>query len=537
MKKANEVNKMIAEKSEKMKQCLKSYTVRLKDERKNIIYCLAVTIIIGLIAHGYMYFNNSVSHDALGEYIRNGGAARWRIQLGRIFSPLYYDTIGTVVTVPWLSGVLSLIYIGLAVFLVTKIFDIKSKFIIAVFAGIMVVNNTVTALTAAYIHDLELDMIGMLAAVTAVFLWVKLKYGFIWGMLPLAVGIGFYQSNISVTITLAVMYVMIEILKGRSSFKAVFTMGLKAIAMLIGGGILYYCFLKLALWITGIKIASGSYNSIDTILHMSIKEIINAAIGAYSNAVYSIINPIAVSPYKIDRALGISVFAVIAIIIFINLFNKKIQWSQKILLVLLMLALPFGTNVSHMLTGGMSHQLMYYAVWFIYLLAILMVYYGLKHIPALPQKIAKVGCTVIAVLIIFTGIKVSNTAYLIRDFEQDANLSLFTRIMAQVEERDDYIKDVTPITFLGDPAALISLPVEFSPYRALTGMESASPISSADLFRYRVYFHHALGIPVVWASEEERSAIKQSDEFAQMPVYPNSGSIDNIDGIIVIKFP
>ena len=44
-----------------------------------------------------------------------------------------------------------------------------------------------------------------------------------------------------------------------------------------------------------------------------------------------------------------------------------------------------------------------------------------------------------------------------------------------------------------------------------------------------------LGFTVLFASEEERSAIEASPEFAEMPVYPYYGSLRKIGDVMVVK--
>ena len=71
-----------------MSRLVTSLKEKFQNNKHTLIYCFAVTFIIGLITHAYMYFQDSFSHDSLNEF--NGAVYNvWKIQLGRYFVPLY----------------------------------------------------------------------------------------------------------------------------------------------------------------------------------------------------------------------------------------------------------------------------------------------------------------------------------------------------------------------------------------------------------------------------------------------------------------
>ena len=48
-------------------------------------------------------------------------------------------------------------------------------------------------------------------------------------------------------------------------------------------------------------------------------------------------------------------------------------------------------------------------------------------------------------------------------------------------------------------------------------------------------FQEELGLQVNWCSYEAAEAVRESDAYAQMPLYPQQGSIAMLDGILVVK--
>ena len=93
-----------------------------KNSRKELGFCMAAVFGWGMAAHGYMFLDYNVYHDSLNEFHAEILGNSIKMGSGRIFTSIYRDLLGNDVTLPWLAGLMSLIWIGLAVFLVTRLF-------------------------------------------------------------------------------------------------------------------------------------------------------------------------------------------------------------------------------------------------------------------------------------------------------------------------------------------------------------------------------------------------------------------------------
>ena len=229
----------------------------LKRNQKMIFLCLIATVVWGLLTHSYIFLHSSFSHDSLNEFNADVFGNDWRIQLGRIFVPAYRFVIRGSVTLPWLIGVLSLLYIGLAVFLTVKLFNIHSTVLTVLISGVFTANITIIATAATYIHDLDCNMLSLVLAVLSVYLWKKYDKGFLYGMIPLCLAIGLYQSYISVAITLIILYLVMQLFDGEQ-FGIVFKQGIKSVGMIIGAGVLYFIAMKTVCYVTDIPIITGN---------------------------------------------------------------------------------------------------------------------------------------------------------------------------------------------------------------------------------------------------------------------------------------
>ena len=154
---------------------------RLERNKTRLLTALAATFIWGLAAHGYAFFDNNISHDSLREFHAEILGNDIKMGTGRVLTHLYRDLLGSDVTLPWFNGVLALLWIGLAVFLAARVFQMESKTAVVLIAGIFATNITVSATAATYIHDLDSYMFAMLCSVGAVWLWNRHSRGWLIG--------------------------------------------------------------------------------------------------------------------------------------------------------------------------------------------------------------------------------------------------------------------------------------------------------------------------------------------------------------------
>ncbi len=146
--------------------------LRITGERQRLLASFAAVFLFGLLAHGYAFTNFTVSHDSLNEMFLSGdiryaagSVADWKISLGRFLYPAYRTVFSGGAGTPWLSGVLSLVWVSLAVYLVSRLFSVDNALLLAVIGALFVTNVSYSALAATYIYDLDGDMLAMLLAV------------------------------------------------------------------------------------------------------------------------------------------------------------------------------------------------------------------------------------------------------------------------------------------------------------------------------------------------------------------------------------
>lgn len=507
--------------------------------KKWLYFSLVATFIWGLAAHGYCFFDNSVSHDSLNEFHAAIFGNDWKISLGRIFVPLYRDLFRSDVTLPWLIGLLSLLWIGLSVFFVVKIFDMDSKLMVFLTAGVFATNISVAAVAATYINDLDSNMLALLCAVVAVYLWRKVRYGAVLGTVFIMASLGIYQSYIMVAIVLVMIACILDLLR-EERFQKVFAQGLKAIGMLLAGGFLYYVAMKAVLAFTGNALTSGDYNSLDQAMKLNPANFLRLTVEAYQDCFYRLMTVYSSYPSIMMKGITLLLFAVAAIAILVWLCSKKIGIAEKTLGLVLIALLPFGMNVIYVLTIGESHDLMVFSIWLFYLLVLLLADWLVKQWQPVKKKfqaasLIRLVSMVLVFAISYGSVQFDNGMYMKKDLEFDAYLSLMTRIVYRMEDQEGYIPGETPVVFVGLPDNKNDMIPGFREYWNVIGVISTDVIMAPERSRFQAYFDYILNTPLLLAEGDVWIETLESQLVREMPAYPAQNCITMHDGVLIVK--
>ena len=505
----------------------------LKDHKNTLFLSLASVFGWGMAAHGYMFTDNSVSHDSLREFHAEILGNNIKMGSGRVFTSLYRDLLGSDVTLPWLTGLLALLWIGLAVYLTVRIFRVESKVLVCLIGGIFATNIAVSSTTATYIHDLDSYMFSMLCAVVAVYLWKVWKYGWLFGAVFAAGAIGIYQGYLFVAVTL-VMFESILRLYREENFRNVFVDGLKAVGMILIGGALYFVSMKAMLALTGGQLVTGDYNSMDLILHQSPAAIGGLVGNAYGDWFRRLWEAYSSYPGVLVKGATAVFFLICGGGLLTVLLNKGIGLWEKILCLVLAALMPLGMNLIYVLTISRSHDLMTFPIWLFYLFVLLNADFLAKKWNR-PGRWMRIACIGLSVLLLYGNVRFSNGMYMKKDLEYDAYLSLMTRIVTRMEMTEGYVPGETTVVFVGTPENRNGMIPGFKDYWNVIGMTSGDLLLMSERSRYQSYFDYILSLPIDLAEPELWWEVTYSQESQAMPCYPAEGCMELRDEILVVK--
>lgn len=515
-------------------------TEALERNKKQLYLSLAATFLWGLFAHGYAFCGNLVSHDSLREFHSEILGNEIKMGSGRIMTPIYRDLLGSDVTLPWMMGLLALLWIGLAVFLIVRLFRVESKVTAVLIAGVCATNIAVSSTTATYIHDLDSYMFSMLCAVVAVHIWRNHALGWLLGSVFIAGSLGIYQSFVFVAVTLAMLVCIFDLLDEKP-FAKVFLNGIKAVLMLLLGGILYYLLMKVMLSLAGMELVGGEYNSLDRMTTLASVSIVGQVTSAYQDFFSRLFNAYSGYPSILVKGGTLVLLIGCLIVVAAGLMGHKVRVAEKVLCAVLVLLLPLGMNMIHVLTVGKNHDLMTYPIWLFYVMALLLADWALRKwhpdrkFPETILKGQRMLCLMLVFLILYGNVRFSNGMYMKKALEHEAYMSLMTRIVAGMERVEDYIPGETEVVIVGLPENLNEIMPGFKDYWNVTGMTSPDMIYTGERSRFQAYFDYMMGLPIQLADGETWNESFQREAVMQMPVYPAKECMQVIDGVLYVK--
>ena len=509
--------------SEKMK-------VFWQEHKRAFIVCMLAVLVWGMAAHAYQFLNFQYSHDSLDGIYAIGQNNAHKIELGRVLAPSYRALVRGSFAVPWLMGVLGMLWIGLGAFVVVSMFDIRKTWLIVLVCGFMAVNQTVIAQSATYLDELDQNMFGMFMACLSAWSWHKRPRGWIlWSVLSLIISLGMYQSYVSVAIGLVMIMLLLRLVRGEKA-SAVIRDGLWAAGIVVVSGVLFLLCAKAINAVTGIAAADRN-NSLTALSKFSFANLPALIAGLYQDWWTTFIHqPNTWLLSGAGAALNLAVVAVVAILLIFTLLRRDLAILSKILIALIVLLLPLGLNLCYVLTSaGVIHALMKYAFILVYFLCLLWAEeYGQK---LLIGKGARWLSAALAVLVLFSGVQTANTAYFKKTSVDRATYSRMINVMYDMIYYG-YIPGETPLVVEG--AIPLGPYPGYEEINNLVGMSFDNAVGW-DRVAKKNYFTYVLGDQANFADDDLWAEVLDDDQYQAMPCYPESGYIEFIGDVLAVR--
>ncbi|MDO5545747.1 MAG: glucosyltransferase domain-containing protein [Eubacteriales bacterium] len=431
-----------------------------KDRR--LVFCLVTVLLWGLAAHSYGFFNCNFSHDSLNAFYATPREDQWKLENGRFIVPVYRALFRGNFALPWLIGLLALVFIGLSLYLMARMLKLHSPLLLVLAGGIMSVNLSIIAQTATYIHELDCNCLALLLAVGAVYLWYFYRgwLPFLGSAVLVFLSLGIYQSYFSAAATLMIFLSLMGLLQGEDVAR-VFLRGLRGIAILLTG-ILGYCVCSEIL--CRLLHVSATYEIFEQSVNIfhDLPKLIG---GTYSNFFQALNNPAYPDAFRV--VLYLVDFLLLAELACI-LFRQRKEPVRLLLTAALLVVLPFVMDITFLLAqGDQVHDLTYFSVWLVWLLYLLVTF--LPTASPVKGRWPKVVCVILVAMILWQNVVFANTAYMKKEVAEKATYSTMTRVLDRIEQREDYVYRETPVAFIGTGGG-IAYPTEYGNMHKLVGL-------------------------------------------------------------------
>lgn len=488
-------------------------------------WCFAATALCMLLAHGFAWFNLFPSHDGT---ILVFDADVVMLQLGRWVQLPYYRFLRGKVNMPWLTGMFSVLWTALSVYIVSDLLKLSRK-ATAALAAVLGTAISITLLNATYNDKSDPFTCAMFLAVWGVYAVQRFRCRW-WGVLfcsgCLCLAMGLYQGYIEFAIGLFLICLLRDCLTEDLAWAEYLRRGVTAVASLLLGGVLYAVSLKVVLAYKHLELIDSD-NGLQQMSRVGVADYLARLPGAYKQVFTTLLG------YDVWNNRGMRLATAVCLLLGLAclvLALRKKPLRAAVQVVILLVLLPLGLNVVYLLSEKHPTLLMLYPVYLVYALILLLT--GLE--PA-PRSAAWLACLLCAFITV-QNVIYANGAYTYRKLVYENTRAQVYTIMAKVEDLPGYVEGETPVVFSGD-----FTDSNFTYHNDLlrlyeegeTGL-SGSAITYDGTIKW--WFGNIMGSSAkVVNTQAELDAWAENPTVQAMPSYPASGCIAMVDGAAVIK--
>lgn len=483
-------------------------------------------VILGLLIHMPMMLRDIPNHDGLDSMHFDQNmitSGRWFLTVACGISSYY--------TIPWLIGLLSVLYLSLSAVLLVDFLEVKNTAAIVLISGLLVSFPTLAS-TFAYVFTMDGYMMALFLAILSVWITGKTRLGFVGGAICLAFSMGIYQAYLPFAVLLCI-YGILMIAMNKGEIKDKIIQGLHYLYMGILGTVGYYVILQILLKIQGKELASyQGINSMGTVERTGLFEILQKMYTDFF--AFTLKGNVLVN--NIFSFVGVVLLVVVTVITLLWLIVQQKWWKSPwlyILLVLLAIGLPVSTNIMLLISPEVTyHALMRYQ-WVLY--PILMVAFVAKYGERL-QKSAwqEWGILITAGVLIFNFAVTDQIAYSNLQKRYEKTYAYCVRLLDRIEQTEGYYQGI-PIAMIGVVGEESYPPTDITGAVTsnLIGMNGESLLYTGN--NYELFIKHYLGATLNILPAEAMEEMYYSPEYREMESFPAKDSIRIIDGIMYIK--
>lgn len=500
-------------------------------------WLFVVTLLASVAGHYVIYANHLQNFDSLhigSLYIADFWefSPRWETQQGR-WGLRFVDMLRGGINHAPLSAFLLLLLYTLAALLVLRLLQVRARPLrwliplTVVLAPYTAEVETYHYCSAAYALSFFL---AVLAVVPVVF--CKVRWRFLPGALCLLLALSLYQASLNVAAGLSLMILILQLLRSPQEPRTTLCLAGQLLAMGAAGTAGYYLWLKFFLRYYDTSLAG--INGINLVGLDLIRHLPEGLGNAYQDfGCYFFDHNIAQNYY--GQRLAYLLLFVLTLVVVLRWLVTACHPRGGALVLTLLALLPAATNLTDVINPNTRIELRMAGA------LVLLVPFCLALLDRAPRKAGRLPWSLAAAslcgLILLRGyvVQINNDA-MVMLAQKNKIVNLANRICLQLEQNADY-QAGAQVCILGEPQKGV-----YDTVSPLT--EKASDLAQFGLLSFDPTFNsrgwhslywEELGIQMNWCSDEQTRALCATDTFQEMPVYPQEGSIQIIDDVVVVK--
>lgn len=507
----------------------------LKINRKTLVFCILVTLILGMLVHGYMLSNKFYNHDDLDKIVGDMNV----IETGRwfLFAPAYLET--DFFTTPWMGGLLGFLYLSIVIYIIANLFDISNKLVIALLTLTLIAWPSLAA-TMQYTRFFSPYMFAFMLTMLALYFAIRLRYAGIVFAIPLLVlSLGIYQAYIGFYLSIALLWLVREIMQRRGVDRQIIWTGVKTLFVLALSVLVYTIITKRMIS----SLAEGAaYQGIDKLGRFDFENLLQNLTAAYTEFYQFLLS--GESTLLPDFLKIAALLSIIIFLVYIVFHVCKLSFLSAASVLLLILLLPFGISVFYFMGIAEIHILVKFSVIMYVLMPLLFAADALAQ-KNLWKKLFIVVLVFVS-LLDHSNVKLINSVYMQLQIAQKNSDAYTARLLNRIESVKDY-DSYDEVVLIGDSSLSTELHALFAQSNFQNIVVSEIGVSNMHSFvkylRYFQGFHNVMHSFASAGSIDTLMRLKDADmesilaQISEMPSYPSDGSIIRLEqGVVVVKF-
>ena len=475
-------------------------------------------LFVGLLTYMYCFANKFETMDDLCCFFGTGSSlvlGRWGLKLSELFFPMC--------SVPWLNGMISLLFLCMAICTIIRIFDLHDPVVVVLLSALLVSFPTQVC-TFGYMYTApQYAFTLFLAVLSARIISKNLNTkNFIVSCALLTLCLGIYQAYVAEAASLLVIYCLLSVLRGENG-KTVLRKGLLFIGLL-AASMAAYMLINFAvnklLSVQMSDYATKSLNGISEYL-FGIRVAYTAFLGYFTKGYYDLI------PTKTSLVFHLIAAAVVFLLLIRHFAKKENRDEGKLGVFLLCLALfPLAVDCIRVIST-LFHNLMLYSFTSVYVLTAIVFENCFSEFSLKGRRLAKDVLAVCMVVVAVINLYYANAVFmkLFMQFEQAH--SFYTSIVTELRQDPDFNED-SVVCIVGDNDIFDNAGIDLN---NLAGMREGivGTYSQSEFVRFY------LGLTLNVAGWDITDALAEREDVIQMPSYPYYGSVQKLDGYFVVR--
>lgn len=488
-------------------------------------------VVMGLVCHLYLFTNLIPNHDAVFHLFQcDYGTAS-----GRWFLPLVLAWDGDY-NMPWLQGVLSLLCLAGTVCITTRLLRIEKPLAIVITAALCTAFPTVAA-TFTYMFTADAYFFGLfLAALAAYAVWRMPIWGLPLGTILLILSMGIYQSYFPVAAVLMVGALLFDCLEGRASFGRTLLRGVRMVATLALGIVVYMAVARLATMASGGLSDYMGISSMGSLSLSELPELVRQSLESYES--YFLQNELGWN-FSFIPLLVIAAWVSGVVLLATLLLRRQVGVLRGLLALVLVGLYPLAGSLIHIMVAGAAvHDLMIYGLLYALILPLALASFAATHADEMGSLRSALQSLMSWIVIAAMALTAYN--YIVTDNKAYLKMELgFTQIEAYSNRLATMIQSVPgyspslAVVLVGSSNgdALLNVTPELSEI-TLTGALNMGTYRTQYSYGYLLNRFSALPNYVYLDDmpEEVSSGVSET-----MPAYPQQGCVQIAGEYIVVR--